>query len=102
MTKTAIFGRPFSFGSKIPTHTELLRVDALLGSGSDCSKDEPPAAESVQGVLSCVPFDIDLEDDAREAQSGPELDPRILGDARDAGTPTPAPMPYGNEDQILI
>ena len=102
MTKTAIFGRPFSFGSKIPTHTELLRVDSLLGSGSDCSKDEPPTAESVQEVLSCVPFNIDLEDGAREAQFGLELDPRILGDARDAGTPTLASMPYDNEDPILV
>ncbi|KAL5536135.1 hypothetical protein ACEPAF_4240 [Sanghuangporus sanghuang] len=96
--------RPFSFGSKIPTHTELIGADSLFSTDSNVSDDNLPTLESVQKVLTSVPFGVEPGSNLGDANSDFELDPRILKDVQAGNIRILDAWRCGNfdEDPILL
>ncbi|KAL5519637.1 hypothetical protein ACEPAH_1320 [Sanghuangporus vaninii] len=96
--------RPFSFGSKIPTHTELIGADSLFSTDLTVSDDNLPILESVQKTLTSLPFGVELESNIGDANSDLELDPRILKDVQAGNILILGAWRVGNfdEDPILL
>ncbi|KAL5533562.1 hypothetical protein ACEPAG_22 [Sanghuangporus baumii] len=96
--------RPFSFGSKIPTHTELVGTDSLFSTDSNVSDDNLPTLESVQKLLTGLPFRVGLESNLEDTNSDFELDPRILKDVQAGDIRILDAWRYGifDEDPILL
>ncbi|KAL5494588.1 hypothetical protein ACEPAI_49 [Sanghuangporus weigelae] len=96
--------RPFSFGSKIPTHTELIGADSPFSIDSNVSDDNLPTPESVQKLLTSVPFAAKPDGNPGHADSCFKLDPRILKDvqAEDIRTLDALRDEGFDEDPILL